>query len=901
MNPFHGTITPSGNYSVKAKDSIDIEFRMNSAYTFKRFEVLDKSTSQVLSDAIEFSEIKESETLSGNTYKVTAKILTENSNLLIQPVCGLKNDTKAPEFVGNFYFARSEEDFENGNLLNTEVTVTDSNYLALNDYNHVSDVIYFKFDVKEEDSTVSKIKIFETDYRNTESLEYSVESFTVTEKSGGICSVCFEYKIKSATDQFYNISLSLIDEGENESELKTVFVLKDTEVSSNFYLCNHPVKETLNSGESIYTYSCTTDLIEYQIPENESYTMDLTLTATLDSCWGTVFTTPDKMTWNYCFSTDKTLLDSLETTPIYFSESGSEYTYNLSIPITEKNKTVYIKIIAEDEVGNKKIGIYQVPAIPKLISKRYKIRGGSPKYKTLYVTMNDVDEEDKFNNILFAHNVNNKDTKWHARMGSPTQVMEENVTYYYSSSNYESSWFTGYTDFYIQQAYCYKDFVGTERYIYGKVSDKYIANQDSGVTLDVELSPEISIEKGEQNIHTITVTVTDDQKKYYDEFFVRKSSYFFHRFNAEENSISFDINTADFYGSDGLTRIDYAFEVVAIKDDFEYSYDYTISSSDTRILDNVPPVVSGLSDSLPRDYTNGYLVVSGIKDIGNGMANYLAPKITYKKDDYESVRTSFWDSSTDLLIPISHLPSYGNYEISFSLKDSSDNIGNYSFTYCFPGSTAGFIYHDKAYGYNNNTGTKYSFRVNAPSNYLPSDYSYINVSIDSIKSSETEWSNFKTNMSVARYEKYGYFYVYTPGFDTSANAFFRIFLTKSDKYEGPLYYYQQGVQTVTVKDLMNGTYGVQIYSDKPFFVHTLWNEIDYKDDVEAWEQHCITGTNLNPNITKQELVPKCISDPYATSPYYYSIPLSEIPVGVYYAVIVHYADGTSVISSVRQK
>ena len=105
--------------------------------------------------------------------------------------------------------------------------------------------------------------------------------------------------------------------------------------------------------------------------------------------------------------------------------------------------------------------------------------------------------------------------------------------------------------------------------------------------------------------------------------------------------------------------------------------------------------------------------------------------------------------------------------------------------------------------------------------------------------------------------------------------------------------------------------GIQVYSDVPFLVHTIYSPVNWGEDVSEWEYHSISiadGTSFGDfspateemKFFETELSPECITGDHSQIPYYYPFP-RDIPEGMYYTAIVHYADGTALMSSIRQK
>ncbi len=93
------------------------------------------------------------------------------------------------------------------------------------------------------------------------------------------------------------------------------------------------------------------------------------------------------------------------------------------------------------------------------------------------------------------------------------------------------------------------------------------------------------------------------------------------------------------------------------------------------------------------------------------------------------------------------------------------------------------------------------------------------------------------------------------------------------------------------KNIISGLNGLQIYCDQPTLVHTLYcskklSETSEEEDIAVWENKGIeTG-----------IVVKNSNFSYSKDYYY-----DNIPSGAYYTTVVHFVDGTKVMSEVKQK
>ena len=126
------------------------------------------------------------------------------------------------------------------------------------------------------------------------------------------------------------------------------------------------------------------------------------------------------------------------------------------------------------------------------------------------------------------------------------------------------------------------------------------------------------------------------------------------------------------------------------------------------------------------------------------------------------------------------------------------------------------------------------------------------------------------------------------GSDSNSAGFFDIEYVYLDyeRYKGTA-----NEMTLNLKNVIPGMTGLQIYCDQPTLVHTLYcskklTETSEEEDIAVWENK---GTETG-------IVVKNSNFSYSKDYYY-----NSIPNGAYYTTVVHFADGTKVMSEVKQK
>lgn len=96
------------------------------------------------------------------------------------------------------------------------------------------------------------------------------------------------------------------------------------------------------------------------------------------------------------------------------------------------------------------------------------------------------------------------------------------------------------------------------------------------------------------------------------------------------------------------------------------------------------------------------------------------------------------------------------------------------------------------------------------------------------------------------------------------------------------YFWTGSDKTTNLKNMIDGTEGVTIITDKPCLYYICSSEIGYGRNQDEWERR---GAHINPRQT---------SGPA-------TVDTSNVSSGDYYVVIAHFVDGTSIMSPVHQK
>ncbi len=947
-----GTMSPAGLLTLRAGMSVELEFQMNSQYKFRGFEVSDPVTGNFYKDAVSFSEPAELPGPTGYTMiKTTLTVLKNNMELDISPLCTRDVDD-VPPVISNCITAGTRTDVEAGNN-NYQITNNLSVCVMVNESDSTIEKLY----VSEDNSTFMEIGSDDYLLRKYASGYYKFYfDYALTDTSGGEKQLYVQvrdaalnnsqvYPIKYYQDTIADVNFYLT----NPTVNYTV-----TDYHTVPYVTTYS-DDTNNVYENVINVKIAQKDIEArQWSDEDSNVMTFSLYAGKEYSPGkngnNLYTKPADLKWSYSYSSDRDELDSKAMTDMSFAGAveavyDSTWYKQLSIPVEGSDKVTYIKIRCQDLSGNLRDAYYELPSLPETVSKFITTYNADDRtYKSLRVKSRDSDNNGYYFSLIYAHTVNYL-TDWRAfgedyRPSSGSALVQGDLTWT-GNSDYDS---LTSANFYSQLVYKYYDYSGKERYIYGYVSDLQ-TTQDTTIA-NYALSPDVVISADTADTHTITVTIPQNVYDYYDSVYAYAEGVFSCFFD-EGRTKSFKVATSNFYEPlDTTTRKAFKFYVVGVKDGVERSSAYPIYTNNSYIHDNVAPRVL-YADSLPKDNTNripfdytGKYIKVKVDDTGDGFPSEQDITVRYVTGDYDVTRKiKFYSSDDAIYIPVGHLPLakyWSSFDISFSFKDAGSITTDCSFSYTDPRYYPYFhgdlnkweYWNAKPYCYDESDinysivyeNSSYQFR------FIPGIESYLDespstgelvpimsrfgnmfmgkvqASYDKISSSGGWLKGCEADYMETKYTGATPWYEYLT-INSATTGFFRFFIQASSTNTriGPIYLYQTGEQTVSIKDVVNTVNGMQVYSSKPFFIHTLWSEFNYGDDPKDWEYHC-TGSGERSGDQKMEVNVKFLnSSSYSSSPYYYPILTEDVPDGCYYCAVVWFADNTCIMSTVRQK
>lgn len=521
----------------------------------------------------------------------------------------------------------------------------------------------------------------------------------------------------------------------------------------------------------------------------------------------------------------------------------------INIPVPKNidfHKNLYIKVSTDTGINNSEYAVFTVPATPKLLTAYAddlkdnddKVIAKILKYDILNEYGNDV--------VYYMDPDDSTHTKWKKKAWNstwpPIYIPEDFVQnkiefpFYIGSSQQSKS----LGDCHSFEWNYYLDCFKIEKC---KLQWNSTPLKKFPEDANIELKP-----KGlGTGLHTITVTLDKNIFDQFDLVILKEGPTKMKQlFMPSGNTISFDVASNDFYISN--SRRDYVFSIIGAKSGKTFETQYTIASTDSRVVDNIPPQfyskLEGSSEeelqrpNLKTDYSGSfisYLPVRGaiFGDNGDGLKEgnqdidiiYKGLNVVYREE------TTLLSKPADkrLNIPVAHLGN-GRYEITLKLKDKKGNEGTKSFDFTVDKKELSKeSYELKSEGSNHtitfNQKGKYSLDIfDQSSQSWKSKFMNKEITENNIENKET-WSG---NGMIRLYN----------------SVLYKAWYENADVLESYPTMVHFPEQQVSKRDFQLWRNSIYLYSDKPFFIHILQSNTDWgknedkqEDKIKEWEKH----------------------------------------------------------------
>jgi hypothetical protein len=919
----YGEISAEGNKELLVGDTFTIFFLMNSKYEFVKYYVYDKTSRKQCYDALSFKTIM---SLNENTVTIqtTAKLLKPVDSLLIIPECNLVNDYDKPH-LQSMKVAVTETDLKNGNFCINQWRYkgTIENLIEPDFNNHAGKSVFISLTAYD-NSTINSIQIGErkingeSDYSDRAEEYYTFYDcpydYTLSKLSGED-SLYYDILISDyyihKEDGPVELAVKLFDGSGNTityvyNDYDCVTVIKDSKCNSEYYLSNADIYD------SIYSQSQT----ELLSKKNEDGSIDMSFSfyATPEKYLDFAAENWDDLKWEYAVTQDYKSLESIDLQsflPVFTdsTETIKKASNSLSVHINNPEKAAYIKFKKTDSAGNTAVKVFFVPAIPKICDQKFHVWEGQ---KRLKVTAIPGDINENINTLIHCiYSIKRVDTTTHP--WGKTEVQDKYTAVYYDPSTFSIHQYnagdTGYG--YADEAQYYICTANEENgyRIYSALSDvRTVSLSELSSMNRINFGKEnISFTAGEtDNMQKVTVTLNPDEITGYNCFCLRHpvttnydTTYSYSFF--EGNEFSFTIQTEWIFNN-----ILYIYLMALSDNDTPRYFQLSITNDcPSRYIDNIRP-----SCKTMMHYPHGYLFFSA-SDTGYGLDEENLSLAVYKFPYYEldghldgqNIKVNF--NCYNISTSVQGISVYNNlhripYTIDYRILDVSGNETEFICPYELPE-----FKNDAAYSLSNSGDTSIFTISSFEDNLSAKDFP---VSWDIISPEKEEY----IAQLIYRWHKGEHWLTpvtldngktFNRTISPATEGFLRIFAADSR----PLYFWSKGIQKAEISDIIEFSKGIQIYSDVPFYIHTLYSRINWGNDIDKWENYSVLGVKDTESEIdgSTEVKIECHNQNYSTTPYYYTFPESNEFHGLeglfYYTTIVHFADGTSLMSTVKSK
>ena len=252
----YGDIYPPEAALIKG-DALEITFTKKKDAVFKKWVCYSSDLSQIIEDAVTFTEESKQSFDSGLTqYKVKAVLNKDDlSDIVIKPKCYLSTETEAP-VINKLNIARTKDDAINGsNLIKLSDYESDAKDYEWIENHHVAKSVWVYFEGTDSSGcdslTVTERLTFDTEGNEVSGAAEISKQILEIEFTETGCSGCFEYVFDQVSDGIIELVFELTDVAGNcfssETSLVKDSVVKPKSDASNDVDKQEPDKVTEKS------------------------------------------------------------------------------------------------------------------------------------------------------------------------------------------------------------------------------------------------------------------------------------------------------------------------------------------------------------------------------------------------------------------------------------------------------------------------------------------------------------------------------------------------------------------------------------------------------------------------------------------------------------------------------
>ncbi len=306
-----------------------------------------------------------------NGYKLIVNQTINNSFEIPYTVTG-KRETKKPAWYGDTQkVAKTSASYDSG--INTNV-FSNNWTTTTRRKNHVAGSVWIDMKGQDAESGVKALRVTETYYKDVQANDVNItqesEDFLPTRVNSSYTLFNKEYKFKTHNDGILKLDFQLVDYAGNLSDPKTFYVIKDTSLDPSIIRMKEFKNETSFDGIS----KCVTKRMD----SNNQETITLTADNNSDTIKDIFYSI-----YNSTYNTTAPWCDYQQdfTTEVWWGYSDDAITNKITQGGTATNKTytfthdttrlTYVKIKCTDYVGNSQEIIRIIPPKPVIDSNCY--------------------------------------------------------------------------------------------------------------------------------------------------------------------------------------------------------------------------------------------------------------------------------------------------------------------------------------------------------------------------------------------------------------------------------------------------------------------------------------------------------------------------------------------------
>lgn len=923
----HGKITPQDDITMIVGIPTEIEFKINSLYSFDGWSVTDKETKLPVNDAISFGETLINQDGSQLSYSVSITLTRKISNLILKPVCHIKNDITSPELFGEIKVTGTAENLNNNILFNDynyEVTKNDrdSNNKHINKANKV----LINCSIKEEDSSSVSALIYEypiEKYSDGSSTpKFSLNPF-ITEVEGfvqsgeGLFSTktnngdYITYEFRTDVKKMVKIAIYFKDGAGNTTKEPVIYYIsKDTDTES-LNIADYPFELTLSDLSDVHNLS------EKEILKKFNTYRVFYKTSAMEADADSVDES-DMITYSYEVSEDGINYSPVSITPhkdleIYSSDyCGDISVIYADLDISSFNRTngIYIKAIGHDECENTKENTKFFP----YSTEYYSGTVTSDKSKIYPVHYNNPNFSGSYSSFLIY---STDRISWNICDGTINDYNHNAETLYLYTITYSN-----------ENNPLYKLSVLSNLYELAisnfSVSDVILDSinlSNININNSITISASATLKQNGKNTGTsklvINTSTSDPQQRiktwagtiYYNEntssdmvYSVGGTFIFPNVYTNLFNECTIFIMGLDANGC--ILSLDYFTNTNSlVSAGLEAAGATRHPLFDFTLIDNKKPEITDFTLNHP-----GTSLSFKINESSLGQNSKLEPKIYYSPINKQRTPDEIKKLNQ---IPVTSYIPYGETEYIYSGDISFLEKTTYQF-YIYAEDKSplnNYVYDErivntKRLNYNNYCKVQNSFSVISASPEYRKVYVFD--SSDSNDFINSDWTPCSSNP----YDAYNSFSfddsIHKPQVTSTVDYgyhFYRVIFTDGVTLSYPYYYYGADVEC-NAKNLLCSDSVYTIVMDQPCYAHVVYNKLNYGDQPQEWEVH----TPESQKIAKKVYSPVTPGNTSMvnTVTSYDSINgrvnlLDTIPEDYYYCTIVYFTDGDCMMSPIRKK